>query len=210
VLVLGHYPPKIMAVTNNPIFTGPELTLLYAGRISRDRGSILYIELLRKLRELSIPARLVLAGTFTPSNEEGVFWQNARGLENYIEFRAWVPFQQMTALYRSADIGLSILMPEPRYVAAVPIKLFEYMAGGLPVLASDFSSISSIISTARCGVLVDPLSQPAEIAAIIEKWWNDPAIPRLFGENGRQAVLQKYNWENEVSQLTELEHQFMT
>jgi glycosyltransferase involved in cell wall biosynthesis len=201
VLELGHFPQRIFAEIHNPIFTRPVLTLLYAGRISIDRGALLYIDILNHLLELNIPARLIFAGGITPSTDEKFIHQHELGLEKYIEYLGWIPYNKMQDIYHSADIGLSILQSLPRYVAALPVKLFEYMASGLPVIASNFPSISLIINEENCGILVDPTSQPIEIARIIDEWWNNKTIPCLLGENGRQAVLSKYNWESQISKL---------
>jgi glycosyltransferase involved in cell wall biosynthesis len=204
VLVIGHYPQRSMAEQVNPIFSHSELTLLYAGRISTDRGALLYIDILRCLRNLGVPARLIFAGVITPTSQEHLIKQHMGGVEKYIENLGWIPYQQIQDVYHSADIGLTILQPESRYIAALPVKLFEYMANGLPVIASNFPLITSVVNEAHCGVLVDPLSQPDEIARIIERWWNEPATPRLLGENGRQSVLSKYNWEILGKKLSDL------
>jgi len=45
-----------------------------------------------------------------------------------------------------------------RHVAAQPNKMFEYMAAGLPVIASDFPLWRQIVGGAKCGLLVDLLS----------------------------------------------------
>ena len=209
VLVIGHYPQKSMAETPNPIFIQPELRLLYAGRISSDRGALLYIDILRCLRDLKIPARLIYAGVITPPSEEQLIYDYMQGMKPYIDYLGWIPYNQMHEIYRLADIGLTILQPEPRYIAAIPVKLFEYMASGLPVIASNFPTIASIINETNCGKLVDPLSQPLLIAHIIVSWWNDPAIPRSIGENGRQAVLSKYNWEIQSGRLIVLYHKML-
>jgi glycosyltransferase involved in cell wall biosynthesis len=204
VLVLGHFPQRTFAEIPNPIFTRPVLTMLYAGRISIDRGALLYIDILNFLLDLNIPARLVFAGAITPATDEKLIFQHALGLENFIVFTGWIPYNQMQDIYHSADIGLSILQPLPRYVAALPVKLFEYMACGLPIIACNFSAISNIVNEENCGILVDPTSQPLEIARFIKDWWNETSIPCLLGENGRQAILSKYNWENQFRKLLEL------
>jgi len=204
VLILGHFPQRTFAEIPNPIFTRPILTMLYAGRISIDRGALLYIDILNFLLDLNIPARLIFVGAITPAKDEKPIHQHALGLEKFIVYTGWIPYNQMQEIYHSADIGLSILQPLPRFIAALPVKLFEYMASGLPVIASNFPAISSIIKEENCGILVDPTSQPKNIVDIIEEWWNQPSIPCSLGENGRQAILSKYNWENQSSNLIEL------
>ncbi len=84
------------------------------------------------------------------------------------------------------------------------LKLFEYMAAGLPVIASNFPSIARVISSADCGLLVDPAGDPATIADTLLSWWQQPAIPVRLGANGRKAILEQYNWEQLANQLDQL------
>jgi glycosyltransferase involved in cell wall biosynthesis len=78
------------------------------------------------------------------------------------------------------------------------------MACGLPVIASDFPSISAIVNDAKCGLLVDPQADLSETVKTIEFWWQNSAIPQSLGEGGRKAILSKYNWENHISTLVKL------
>lgn len=201
VVILGHYPQRQLAVEPNPVFSRPEMSLLYAGRLSVDRGLLVYAALLRALHERGIPARLRLAGVFTPASDEQVFREHIDGLEHWVEFLGWVPYGEMAGVLRSADVGLSILLPEPRYVVAQPVKLYEYMAAGLPVIASNFPSIAQVLHQSDCGVTVDPLGGIGQLADTLASWWANPATPRHLGEKGRQAVLVQYNWETLIGQL---------
>lgn len=204
VRVIGHYPALKSFLEAAPVFTRAELNLIYVGRISTDRGLLINLELLRNLHELGIPARLILAGAFTPSSEEDTFRRSSQGLEKFVDWKGWIEFDRVPDLLQSADVGLSILTPVPRYVAALQVKVFEYMAAGLPLIASDFPEVRKIIQEANCGALVDPEKSPAMIAEIIKQWWTDPQIPRALGQNGYQAARQKYYWENISGQIDEL------
>jgi glycosyltransferase involved in cell wall biosynthesis len=169
-----------------------------------DRGLVYYATLLRMLIDLSIPARLHLAGSFLPASEQERFRECSAGLEAHIIDHGWVAYDRLPDLLSSADVGLSVLMPEPRYVAALPVKLFEYMAAGLPVVASNFPPIANVVKTAHCGILVDPLQSPGAVADELASWWSDPQIPRDMGTNGRKAVLDRYNWESLAESLVNL------
>jgi glycosyltransferase involved in cell wall biosynthesis len=204
VIILGHYPEKSKAEKNNPVFSRPNLTLLYAGRLSIDRGLLLYADIVLTLLQKGVPARLLLAGVFTPESDHDRFNVYAQSIINSVDFVGWIPYEQMERVYREADIGLAVLLPEPRYVAATPVKLLEYMANGLPVVASDFPSIEAIVKEADCGILVDPLADLSEAVNTIVLWWQNKALPRTLGENGRQAVLLKYYWENQADRLVQL------
>jgi glycosyltransferase involved in cell wall biosynthesis len=78
--------------------------------------------------------------------------------------------------------------------------MFEYMAAGIPVIASDFPLWRHIVEEADCGLLVDPLD-PVAIAAAIDRLVSDPQLARRMGENGRRAVLERYNWGVEEQKL---------
>jgi glycosyltransferase involved in cell wall biosynthesis len=158
---------------------------------------------LRSLRAAGIPACLRLAGVFTPAEEEERFREAARGLEEWIEILGWVPYERVPECLRTADVGLALLQPEPRYVAALPVKMFEYMAAGLPVLASDFPPIRQVLQEADCGASVDP-QQASAASKVIQNWWQDPQHPQQLGKNARQAVLDAYNWENLIERLDRL------
>jgi glycosyltransferase involved in cell wall biosynthesis len=77
------------------------------------------------------------------------------------------------------------------------------MSAGIPVIASDFPLWKSIVSTADCGICVNPLDTK-ELATAIQKLLEDDELCRRLGENGREAVQQQYNWEMESRKLIEL------
>lgn len=204
VLIIGHYPSKYLVDQASEVFTRDQLHLLYVGRISRDRGMLVYLNLLRALLEREIPARLHLAGVMTPQSEVEIFSSHLAGLEGYVHQHGWITYEDLPRLLQQADVGLAILLPEPRYVAALPVKMFEYMAAGLPVIASNFPAISRVISSTDCGLLVDPLADAAALADTLRSWWQQPEIPARLGANGRKAIQEQYNWEQLASRLDQL------
>jgi len=204
VIILGHYPETRMAMQSNPVFTRPYLALMYAGRLSVDRGILLYADILRELINKGIPARLVLAGVFTPESEKTRINDYAKDVIKSIDYLGWISYDQIPLFYHEADIGLAILLPEPRYVAATPVKLFEYMSSGLPVIASNFPSIAEIINEANCGLLIDPVGDLTGTINTIQSWWQNKDTPQTLGENGRNAILTKFNWEHNIPALIDL------
>ncbi len=77
------------------------------------------------------------------------------------------------------------------------------MLCGLPVVASDFPEIRKVVGGAGCGVLVDP-TDPDAIAEAIVYLMEHPEEARRMGENGRRAVLERYNWEEIEGRLLEV------
>jgi len=77
------------------------------------------------------------------------------------------------------------------------------MATGLPVIASNFLFWKKIIKENKCGLSVNPLN-PKEIAVAIKFLIEHPNEAKKMGENGKKAVLKKYNWENEEKKLIKI------
>jgi glycosyltransferase involved in cell wall biosynthesis len=96
--------------------------------------------------------------------------------------------------------GLVTFLPVPNHVDAQPNKMFEYMSAGVPVIASHFPLWREIVEGNECGLCVDPLD-PAAIAGAVNRLVEDPVLAQRMGENGRRAVMERYNWAAEEKKL---------
>jgi glycosyltransferase involved in cell wall biosynthesis len=99
--------------------------------------------------------------------------------------------------------GLVVEHPEPNYVVGKPIKLYEYMAAGIPVVSSDFPVWREVVDGARCGICVNSLD-PKQIADAIEYLLSHPEEAQAMGRRGRQAIHELYNWDLEEAKLLSL------
>jgi len=174
--------------------------VFYIGSIALNRG----IEDMVKavgLVQKKMNVRLVLAGEFTTEALEC----EIRALPEfmYVDYHGFVDRDEAERLMSRARAGLIVLHPEPRYKVSYPNKLFEYMAAGIPVIASDFPLWRQIIKESRCGVLVEPLN-PAALAEAIIAVLQKPKDAEEMGERGREAAMKKFRWENEKKKLLDL------
>jgi len=167
----------------------------YVGNIAAIRG---IREIVYACEYLHTSARLNLAGRFSePAVEAEVKSYPGWGRVNELGFLDRAGVREVMG--RSVA-GLVTLHPVINYLDALPVKMFEYMAAGIPVIASNFPFWSEIVEGNDCGLCVDPLD-PKAIAAAMDFMINNPKRARQMGENGKRAVLEKYNWGVEEAKL---------
>jgi glycosyltransferase involved in cell wall biosynthesis len=167
----------------------------YVGALSDVRG-LRQMKQAVTLAALKVPVRLVTAGIVIPGAEAEL----DDGDNQVVEHLGLLNRPEVAQLLARARVGMVLLHPLGNYVNSQPVKLFEYMSVGLPVIASDFPLWRSIIESARCGLLVNPLN-PAAIAEALVWLLLHPAEAAEMGRNGERAVAEKYNWERESESL---------
>jgi len=177
-----------------------EGNLVYVGALTRERG---IMEIIRALDYIDpgLNAVLFLAGTFDEKAYEEEVLASCK--EKKVVYLGQLPHEEIAALLETAKIGLVCLQPVERYKTSLPLKMFEYMAAGIPVVASDFPLWKEIIEDAECGVTVDP-TDPESIGKTVEDLLKKPDLAMKMGRRGREAYLQKYNWGTEEKKLLEL------
>ncbi|MDP4085844.1 MAG: glycosyltransferase family 4 protein [Bacillota bacterium] len=173
---------------------------IYIGGITKLRGIEEMVDAIELVNQkTTIP--LTLAGKFSPESlEEQVKKQSGWKYVNHV---GWLNREEVREYLGQAFVGLVLLHPEPRYMVSYPIKLFEYMSAGIPVIASDFPVWREIIEDSGCGICVDP-QNIKEISDAILWFYENPEEAKRLGKNGREAILKKYSWENEAARLTAL------
>lgn len=125
-------------------------------------------------------------------------------LMDHFEYTGWIDYNAVPEYLSRAKIGVILLQPVYyNNVMGIPNKLFDCMAAGIPVIASNFPNISKIVKEADCGILIDP-TDPEKIANAIIYLMEHPEEAKRMGENGRRAVEEKYNWKRMEEKLLEL------
>jgi len=115
---------------------------------------------------------------------------------------------QIKQLMSRASAGLVLYLPEEQNLCAMPHKLFEYMAAGIPVIASDFPLWRELLAGVDCAVFVDP-RKPEAIADAIQYLLTHPTEAERMGRCGLEAVRTEYNWDSQARELVKLYKGFM-
>lgn len=183
----------------------PQEKIIYLGGMARIRGLVEVVEAFALAAEKHPRWELHLVGVTRPASFGNELRELAqkRGVEARVKFTAWVPYEEKERLSSQASMGLITYLPYLNNTSCLPNKLFDYMLVGLPVIASNFPLYREVVEPNRCGLLVDP-SRPDEIAHAMEYLMEHPQEAREMGENGRRAVLEKFNWSNESEKLLQI------
>lgn len=187
------FPPTSPYLERSP-------SVLYIGSISATRGVLELVDAMGLLPE-TLPARLVIGGEFDPAEME----QEARGKLGWkrTDYLGRQNRRGLLELFSRGRVGVVPFLSSPNHIDAQPIKLFEYMLAGLPVVASSFPRVAEIVKQAECGILVEP-GKPEEMAEAIRWMLENPQEAMTMGMRGRKAVLATYNWNSQAQLLLQL------
>lgn len=197
---------KVLVIRNLPVLAlidrsiqkrqrDDQFTLIYVGGLSRIRGIKEVVQALEALPEV----RLKLLGP----------WSDEAYHNECAALPAWPQVQnlgqvRMDEVYdhvRAADLGVCLLYPVHNYMISLPIKTFEYMACGLPLLLSNFPFWQQIFGPYAWFANTQ---DPASITTAIKAAQLDVEGQRRKGLEGRQEVHTRYSWESESQRLVDL------
>lgn len=171
----------------------------YIGGISVVRGIFGMIDGVQQVPLGSV--RLQVAGGFQPNELQSS--AAARPGWARVEFHGWARRAEVAQILGNVRAGLVLFHPMPNHLDSQPNKLFEYMAAGLPIIASDFPLWRALIDEIGCGLLVNPEDSSA-IARAMQWILDHPNEAQSMGERGKAAVQKHLNWEVESEKLIKL------
>lgn len=167
----------------------------YVGAISAERG---ITELVTAMGLVNSEIFLNLVGAFSEMDLQ----QDIQRMKEWdcVEWHGFLDRTHVREVLETSCAGMVTLRPTSNYIESQPTKMFEYMSAAIPVIASDFPLWREIMESNNCGLLVDPCN-PGQIAEAIDYIVANPNEAQQMGNNGRKAVIEKYNWETEENKL---------
>lgn len=169
--------------------------VIYLGTIDLSRG---IDEMISSLELVDTNINFKLGGRFETEKLRNEIIQKDGWSK--VEELGWVKRDDLQKVFKDCFAGLVLLHPKENYLDSLPVKMFEYMGAGLPVICSDFRFWKKIIDEVKCGIYVDPLNKE-EIANAINYLAKKPDEAMLMGKNGFYAVKEKYNWQYEEAKF---------
>ncbi len=188
--------PECIASSNSPT-ESKRLQVGYVGHLYPGRGIEIVIELAQKLPDLDFH---VVGGM-----DADIQRYQDKPTEN-LQFHGFSPHGQLDTYYRRFDI---LLAPYQQKVAVhggngdtsqwmSPLKIFEYMAYGKPVIASDLPALKEVLQDGVNSLLCEAHDVGAWLQAI-EKLRTDLSLRVRLGEHAYQDLLNHYTWSKRAS-----------
>jgi glycosyltransferase involved in cell wall biosynthesis len=175
-------------------------TVGYIGVVHYSRGILLILQALKILEERGVRANFECIGPINTELPSAINTIINSFKRQKVFVRGYMKPYEGLKIISSCHIGLAILKNTPNYVESFPTKIFEYMALGLPVIASDFPLYKNIVQEAGCGYCVNP-ENAIEVADAIDYLVTHPEEACGMGKKGKEAVKIKYNWNSEKIKL---------
>ncbi|QHM71995.1 glycosyltransferase family 4 protein [Mixta intestinalis] len=124
------------------------------------------------------------------------------GLLDYARFSGAVSPAAVPALLAAMDIGVA---PYPQLEGFYfsPLKIYEYMAAGLPVITTRTGHLAEIVSEGQTGLLVDP-DNPVALCAALERLLDDRALCLRLGAAAKRQATEEHSWDRVVTRILQL------
>ena len=124
------------------------------------------------------------------------------GVAEHVEWRYTVPHADVAAWLAHAELSVAPLTGCPRNLeqGCSPLKVWESMAAGTPVVASDLPVVRELVTDGEHGRLVPP-DRPAELARAVRILLEYPDAARTMGHRAQKRIAEGFTWAHARSRL---------
>lgn len=121
------------------------------------------------------------------------------GIADVTQMTGPVPPSAVPEMLRKMDVGVA---PYPRLDGFYfsPLKIYEYMAAGLPVITTRVGHLESLVEDGRTGLLCQP-EDPEALAAMLEDLARQPQLRADLGQAARRYALSECTWDAAVGRI---------
>lgn len=180
---------------------GGPFTVGFVGTLKPWHGLGVLLDAFEQLRARAPDARLLVVGD-GPEREPLQARSADAGLEGAVRFTGAVAPAEIPGLLASVHVAVAPYAEESGFYFS-PLKLYEYMAAGVPTVASRVGQIAEIIEHERTGLLCPP-GDASALASALDRLRQDPALGEQLGARAREQVLREHTWQAIVARILDL------
>lgn len=170
--------------------TPPPHILVYSGSLAKPRKIHALIETMKILQESPVKLKIIGDGDDRRRLES---YTDKLGLNNKIEFTGYIKYQKVPQQISTSHIGLSYVPKTPAYENQPPLKALEYLASGLPVIATNTNGNKLYVKDDYNGLIVQ--DSPEEIAQATVKLINSKELYQRLLKNTEKSI-QNHKWQS--------------
>jgi glycosyltransferase involved in cell wall biosynthesis len=173
-------------------------TVGFVGTLKAWHGLSILVSAFAALHQRYPATRLLIVGD-GPERERITAELAERGMLDAAEFTGAVGPEAIPGLLASMDVAVAPYPPLANFYFS-PLKVYEYMAAGLPVVASRIGQLTTLIESEINGLLVTP-GDPAELTVALQRLLMAPEFRNRLGQNARALVLRDFTWDGVVHRI---------
>jgi len=181
---------------NKVLLDNRRYTAIYTGGIQLGRGMQIVFDAIPDIIKVIPDFLFVVIGDGYATEQLKILIEKMKLQEN-VQWVGWVNHENIFEYIRQSDIGVIPHYTSDHVNTTIPNKIFDYMACGLPVLASDAKPMKRIIEKMNCGLLFESGNAKDFTEKVIQMYQSDVD----YGGNGRRAVENEYNWSIDEARL---------
>jgi len=176
-------------------------TVGFVGTLKAWHGLSVLVEAFDMLHKNHPASRLLIVGD-GPERENVTADLTHRGLVEATTFTGAVAPGEVPGLLASMDVAVAPYPPLSTFYFS-PLKVYEYMAAGLAVVASRIGQLQTLIEPEVNGLLVPP-GDSAALATALDRLLTEPQLRRRLGRRARATVLESYTWDGVAQRILDL------
>jgi glycosyltransferase involved in cell wall biosynthesis len=190
-----------LEIDNNILDKGNKITLFYFGVVARRRGIYTLLDGYEKLKKEFSNLELLIIGPVDKNDKEKLA-SRIENTDDVIHY-PWKDMAEFPSYVSYSDICVSPLEKNPQHESGVANKVYQYMLFGKPVLVSNCGPQEELVETTKCGLVFNHDSVSDFIDKARTLILNREELV-IMGENGRNAIIKKYNMDNYSLKFLEL------
>lgn len=194
--IIGYYTPK-RYFRYNPIEMSSTITIGYIGEVSTERGIFSFLEVIKEIASSYNEKNFIIKiiGSISAGISFGDINNLISDINNIsIKYESWVAYNKLSEALSKVHIVVDLREKNNIYNRSLPIKIFDCLAVGRPIIISNLDSLKDFNDLKKFGFIVDPKNKE-EIVLALAKYLEDKNLYQRHAKLANQLFLSKYNWE---------------